>query len=69
MACLLGIPKLQYTYILTPDCQPAFNPALRLGAGQAGGLHVQGERHSVGGVDKFRYWLRFQPVNATHYYL
>jgi len=38
MACLLGIPKLQYTHILTPDCQPAFNPALRLGAGQAGGL-------------------------------
>jgi len=43
MAYLLGIPKLQSTYILTPDCQPAFNPVLRLGAGQ-------GERHRDAGV-------------------
>jgi hypothetical protein len=28
MAGLLGIPKLHSTYILTPDCQPVFNPVL-----------------------------------------
>jgi hypothetical protein len=41
MACLLGIPKLQSTFILTPDCQPPFHPVLRTGTGPAGRLHAR----------------------------